>query len=77
MSRRSTRNLFKDVKKKRKKRNMLNTRFIVFTAAVMLMFGVLVYGLFDLQIVKGSQYAAETGRLSIKSSWPRAKKPIT
>lgn len=46
---------------------MLNTRFLVFTTAVMLMFGVLVYGLFDLQIVKGNQYAAETGRLSIKS----------
>ena len=67
MSRRSAKDLFKGDKKKRKKRNQMNTRFLVFTVAVMAMFGVLVYGLFDLQVVKGTQYAEETGRLSIKS----------
>lgn len=67
MSRTSNRNLFKGEKKQRKKLNQTNTRFIIFTTAVMAMFGVLVYGLFNLQIVKGSDYAAETGRLSIKS----------
>ena len=52
---------------KRKKDNLINTRFIVFTAAVMVMFGVLVYGLFDLQMVKGAQYAEDTGQLSVKN----------
>jgi len=33
----------------------------------MAMFGVLVYGLFDLQIVKGADYAAQTGKESIKT----------
>lgn len=67
MKRNEARNLFKGEKKPRKKHNQLNTRFLVFTAGVMLLFGVLAYGLFDLQIVKGDDYAAETGRLSIKS----------
>lgn len=67
MSRRAKRDLFKGEKKNRKKLNQTNTRFLVFTGAVMLLFGVLAYSLFNLQIVKGSDYAAETGRLSIKS----------
>ena len=58
---------FRGERKKRKQTNKLNTRFIIFTAAVMAMFGVLVYGLFDLQVVKGTQYAEETGNLSIKN----------
>lgn len=43
-----------------------NARFIAFTVAVLLLFGVLVYGLFDLQIVNGDSYALETGASSIK-----------
>ena len=67
MSRRSNRNLFKGDRKPRKKLDQTNFRFIFFTTAVMVMFGVLAYGLFNLQIVKGDEYAAETGRLSVKS----------
>ena len=66
MSRRSAKDIFKGEKKKRKKLNQLNTRFLVFTTAVMAVFGVLVYGLFNLQIVNGDQYAEETGSRSIK-----------
>jgi len=67
LSRRSNRNLFKGDRKPRKKLDQTNFRFIFFTTAVMVMFGVLAYGLFNLQIVKGDEYAAETGRLSVKS----------
>ena len=66
MSRRSAKDIFKGEKKKRKKLNQLNTRFLVLTTAVMAVFGVLVYGLFNLQIVNGDQYAEETGSRSIK-----------
>lgn len=55
----------------RKKKNMrpeqkLNRRFLLFVVAVMMLFGVLVYGLFDLQIINGEQYAMDTGSSSIK-----------
>ena len=59
--------VFRGEKKRKKKGNPVNTRFIIFTAAVMMMFGVLVYGLFDLQLVKGTEYAERTDSLSIKS----------
>jgi len=58
---------FRKERSKRKKENQLNTRFLVFTAAVMVMFGVLVYGLFDLQIVNGDQYAESASKQSIKT----------
>lgn len=58
---------FKKNREKRKKESRINFRFLTFTAVVMAMFGVLVYGLFDLQIVKGDEYAAQTGKESIKS----------
>jgi len=52
--------------KKKKKTNSVNGRFLFFAVAVMAMFGVLVYGLFDLQLVNGETYAMETGQSSIK-----------
>ena len=58
---------FRRERSKRKKENQLNNRFFVFTAAVMLMFGVLVYGLFDLQIVNGDKYAESASNQSIKT----------
>ena len=54
-------------REKRKKESQINFRFLAFTAMVMAMFGVLVYGLFDLQMVKGDEYAVQTGKESIKS----------
>ncbi len=53
--------------KKKKKDNKLNARFIVFLAAVTAMFGVLVYGLFQLQIEKGEEYVASTGSQTIRN----------
>ena len=53
-------------KANKKPEQQLNRRFILFSVAVMLLFGVLIYGLFDLQIVNGAEYAIETGSSSIK-----------
>ena len=50
----------------RKPEQQLNRRFIFFAVAVMMLFGVLVYGLFDLQIMHGEEYAIQTGSSSIK-----------
>ena len=58
---------FKKNKARKKKESQLTFRFLLFSALVMAMFGVLVYGLFDLQIVKGADYAAQTGKESIKT----------
>ncbi len=58
---------FRRERGRRKKGNLMNRRFLVFTAAVFLMFGVLVYGLVDLQIVNGDEYAEATSDLSIKT----------
>ena len=46
---------------------MINARFLVFAAAVVVLFGVLSYGLFQLQIINGEQYAESTGSQSIKT----------
>ena len=51
---------------RKKPEHQMNQRFILFSVAVMMLFGVLVYGLFDLQIVNGAQYAIDTGSSSIK-----------
>ena len=46
---------------------MLKRRFALFTGAAIVLFGVLVYGIYDLQIVNGDRYAEATGNQSIKS----------
>ena len=57
----------KTVRKKRRKDGWLNFRFTVFLAAVVAMFGVLVFGLYRLQIERGEEYAATTGSQTIRS----------
>ena len=46
---------------------MIDRRFLLFTVLILLLFGVLVYGIFQLQIVNGERYAEATGNQSIKS----------
>lgn len=58
---------FSKTRKKRKKDQTLNFRFLIFASAVVMLFGVLTYGLFQLQIVNGSQYAESTSNESIKT----------
>ena len=58
---------FAKARKKRKKDQLINARFLVFAAAVVVLFGVLSYGLFQLQIINGEQYAESTGSQSIKT----------
>lgn len=58
---------FSKTRKKRKKDQTLNLRFLIFASAVVMLFGVLTYGLFQLQIVNGSQYAESTSNESIKT----------
>lgn len=57
----------KEQKKSQRKEKMLNRRFIIFLGGVMAMFGVLFYGLYNLQINRGEEYAAATSDQSIKS----------
>ena len=45
----------------------LNTRFLIFAALVMITFGILVYGIYQLQIVNGAEHAQITGASAIKS----------
>ncbi|MBR2054321.1 MAG: hypothetical protein IJ968_05440, partial [Clostridia bacterium] len=45
----------------------LNTRFLIFAALVMITFGILVYGIYQLQIVDGAEHAQITGASAIKS----------
>ncbi len=58
---------FSKTRKKRKKDQTLNLRFLIFASAVVMLFGVLTYGLFQLQIVSGAQYAENTSDESIKT----------
>lgn len=58
---------FSKTRKKRKKDQTLNFRFLIFASAVVMLFGVLTYGLFQLQIVNGAQYAESTSNESIKT----------
>lgn len=44
----------------------LNTRFLIFAALVMILFGILVYGIYNLQIVEGAEHAQTTGASAIK-----------
>ena len=44
----------------------LNTRFLLF-ALVMITFGILVYGIYQLQIVEGAEHAQLTGASAVKS----------
>ncbi len=53
--------------KKRKKDQQLNTRFIVFLTAVVAIFGVLVFGLFRLQVEQGEEYASSTEGQTIRN----------
>lgn len=57
---------FRKTRRKRKKDAGVNARFVVFTVAVVAVFCVLFYGMYDLQIIKGAEYASETGSSSIK-----------
>lgn len=52
---------------KHKKDTRINTRFIVFAAAVLAMFSVLIYGLFNLQIVQNEVYASKVENRNIKT----------
>ncbi len=45
----------------------LNFRFLLFSAIVMIAFAVLVYGIYQLQIVEGAQHAQVTGASAVKS----------
>lgn len=45
----------------------IRARFLMFAALVVAMFGVLAYGLYNLQIVKGSEYAEKAGTSSIST----------
>ena len=58
---------FRKNRQERKKNQKLNFRFLLFTAAVMAAFGILVFNLYDLQVLSGEEYAAQTGNQSIKS----------
>ena len=58
---------FAPSKNKNKKGAGINGRFLFFCSLVAALFAVLVYGLFQLQIVNGDQYAEATGKQSIKS----------
>ena len=56
-----------DRKKNNRKDGRLNARFTVFLAAVVAMFGVLVFGLYRLQIEQGEDYASATGSQTIRN----------
>ncbi|MBO4925323.1 MAG: hypothetical protein J5472_02480 [Clostridia bacterium] len=58
---------FKRNRRKKKKNQQLNTRFLLFTGVVMLAFGVLILNLYDLQVVSGQEYAETASNQSIKS----------
>ena len=58
---------FAPSKNKNKKGAGINGRFLFFCSLVAALFAILVYGLFQLQIVNGDQYAEATGKQSIKS----------
>ncbi len=49
------------------KESKQNARYLVFTVLVMLAFAYLVFGLFNLQIVKGDEYAVTAGNEGIKT----------
>ena len=57
---------FRKSRKTRAKDHKLNFRFLLFTAVVAAMFGVLVFGLYRLQIEQGEQYSEAAGNQSIK-----------
>ncbi len=58
---------FKKNRRRKKKSQQLNTRFLLFTGVVMLAFGVLILNLYDLQVVSGQEYAETASNQSIKS----------
>lgn len=45
----------------------LNGRFAFFAAAVVVLFGILIYGIFNLQVINGEEYAEITGSQSVKN----------
>ena len=58
--------VFRKPRKERSKDHKINTRFLVFLGGVALMFGVLFFGLYRLQIERGEDYAAATASQSVK-----------
>lgn len=59
-----------ETKKKKMRRQdsrQLNTRFLIFAALVMITFSILVYGIYQLQIVEGAEHAQLTGASAVKS----------
>ena len=57
---------FRKRRKDRTKERKLDLRFLIFACVVAIMFGVLVAGLYRLQVEQGEQYAEATGNQSIK-----------
>ena len=58
--------VFRKSRKARGKDSKMNARFIAFLCGVVAMFGVLFFGLYNLQIENGDQYAQATENQSIK-----------
>ena len=56
---------FRKTRKKRKKDAGINARVGFFIGIVVAVFGVLIYGMYDLQMIKGEDYASQTGTIDL------------